>query len=43
MSEDNFELSIELKMLRDSVRKFMREQVLPLESKLDFDAADLPQ
>src|SRR5260370_36921623 len=37
----DFEPSSEQQMLIDQVRRFVREEIIPLEAKLDPDAADL--
>ncbi|MBV8394508.1 MAG: acyl-CoA dehydrogenase family protein, partial [Alphaproteobacteria bacterium] len=38
----DFEPSSEQQMLIDQVRRYVREEILPLESKLDPDASELP-
>lgn len=43
MDYEGFELSTELKMLRETVRRFMRSEILPLERELDPDATGLPK
>ncbi|WP_342430948.1 acyl-CoA dehydrogenase family protein [Neobacillus sp. FSL H8-0543] len=40
---DGFVLSDELKMLQKMVRNFIRDEVIPLEEDLDFDATHLPK
>lgn len=40
---DGFRLSDELKALQETVRKFIREEVLPLEEELDYEAVELPE
>src|SRR5881296_2208180 len=37
-----FTLPDELRLLRDQVRRFIREEIIPLEQRLDPDAPDLP-
>ena len=38
-----FSLPPELSLLRDQVRRFIREEIIPLEQQLDPDAPDLPE
>ena len=38
----DFEPSDEQQMLIDQVRRYVREEILPLEAKLDPDASELP-
>ena len=43
MSETGaFELPSELVLLRDNLKKFMREEVCPAEEKLEHDAYKMP-
>src|SRR6267378_5396029 len=38
-----YSLPSELALLRDQVRRFIREEIIPLEQRLDPDAPDLPE
>jgi acyl-CoA dehydrogenase len=38
-----FTLPDELRVLRDQVRRFIRDEIVPLEQELDPDAADIPR
>ena len=38
-----YSLPSELGLLRDQVRRFIREEIIPLEQRLDPDAPDLPE
>jgi acyl-CoA dehydrogenase len=38
-----FELPDELVLLREQVHRFIRDEILPLEARLDPDAADIPE
>ena len=38
-----YTLSAELVLLRDQVHRFIREEIIPLEQRLDPDAGDLPE
>jgi acyl-CoA dehydrogenase len=38
-----FQLSEELSALRDQVRRIIRDEIIPLEKKLDPDAAEIPE
>ncbi len=42
MSADSWELSEELRQIRDTVRRFMRAEVKPVEDTLEHDAYELP-
>jgi len=42
MSTDSWELSEELRQIRDTVRRFMRAEVKPVEDTLEHDAYELP-
>nr|WP_309099455.1 acyl-CoA dehydrogenase family protein [Fredinandcohnia onubensis] len=39
---DGFKLSDELKMLKETVRNFIQNEVIPLENEMDYDANYLP-
>lgn len=43
MSKDSWELSEELKQVRDTVRRFMASEVKPAEDRLPHDAYELPE
>src|SRR2546421_2548714 len=38
-----YTLPAELALLREQVRRFIREEIVPLEQRLDPDAPDLPE
>ena len=38
-----FSLPDELRLLRDQVRRFIREEIIPLEQRLDPDAPGIPE
>ncbi len=38
-----FTLPDELRLLREQVRRFVREEIVPLEQALDPDAPDIPR
>ena len=42
MSTDSWELSEELRLIRDAARRFMQSEVRPVEDKLPHDAYELP-
>ncbi|MBC7378907.1 MAG: acyl-CoA dehydrogenase family protein [Burkholderiaceae bacterium] len=42
MSHDSWELPEELRLMRDTTRRFMQSEVKPLEDKLPHDAYELP-
>lgn len=39
---DGFQLSEELVILRDQVRRIIREEILPVEQTIDPDASEIP-
>ncbi|HZO82004.1 MAG TPA: acyl-CoA dehydrogenase family protein [Candidatus Binataceae bacterium] len=41
--ERGFELSEELKTLRQQVRRIIRDEIIPIENRLDPDAAEIPE
>ncbi|CAN5472093.1 acyl-CoA dehydrogenase family protein [soil metagenome] len=43
MSHDSWELPEELRLMRDTTRRFMQSEVKPLEDKLPHDAYELPE
>jgi acyl-CoA dehydrogenase len=43
MYQNDYGLSDELKMLQDTVRKFVKNEILPVEHTLDPDATEFPQ
>lgn len=43
IERDGFRLSDELRTLQRTVREFVRDEVLPLEEDLDYEAVELPE
>ena len=43
MSHDSWELPEELRLMRDTTRRFMQSEVKPHEDKLPHDAYELPE
>ena len=39
---EGFQLSEELVMLRDQVRRIIREEIIPVEQMIDPDASEIP-
>ena len=42
-TQNGFALSPELRTLRDQVGKIIREEIIPIESRIDPDAPEIPE